>query len=151
MSLDELYREVILDHSEHPRNKGLLDPHEIHEHGSNPLCGDKVDFYLNFDENNRIKDIQFDGSGCSISQASISMLTEIVKGKSYEEVHEIMENFKGMMLEDKPNPFEDDDDMEELGSLEGVKKYPVRIKCALLGWNTLAEALKKKFPGSDQN
>ena len=143
MSLDELYREVILDHFEHPRNKNKLEPHELHEHGSNPLCGDKVDLYLNL-EDGKVKEISFEGSGCSISQASISMLTEVVTGKTFDEIQKIMNDFKGMMLENQPNPFLDNDELDELGALEGVKKYPVRIKCALLGWNTLAEALKKK-------
>jgi len=143
MSINELYREVILDHSEKPRNKRKLENAQFHEHGSNPLCGDKVDLYLNF-ENNRVKEISFEGSGCSISQASISMLTEVIEGKTIDEIQEIISDFKGMMLEDQPNTFEDDEDLEDLASLEGVKRYPVRIKCALLGWNTLAEILKKK-------
>jgi len=142
MSLNDLYREVILDHFENPRNKHKLEPHDQHEHGSNPLCGDKVDLYLNF-ENDKVKEVAYEGSGCSISQASISMLTEVVTGKTIKQIEEIISEFKGMMLENQPNPFEDDEDLEDLASLEGVKKYPVRIKCALLGWNTLAEALKK--------
>jgi len=140
--MDELYREVILDHSENPRNKVKPEKFEAHEHGSNPLCGDKVDLYLTF-EDGKLEEISFQGDGCSISQASISMLTEITEGKTFEEIEAIMKDFKGMMLEDQPNPFEDDDDLEDLSSLEGVKQYPVRIKCALLGWNTLAEAIKK--------
>jgi len=142
MAMDELYREVILDHFENPRNKVKPESFEAHEHGSNPLCGDKVDLYLTF-EDSKLKEISFQGEGCSISQASISMLTEITEGKTFEEIEAIMKDFKGMMLEDQPNPFEDDDELEDLSSLEGVKKYPVRIKCALLGWNTLAEAIKK--------
>lgn len=145
MAIDELYREVILDHFEHPRNRGKLEPHEIHEHGSNPLCGDKLDIYLVFDHDKKLSDISFEGTGCSISQASVSMLTEVVKGKSYDEIMKITGMFKEMMLENVPNPFEDNEDLEELGSLEGVKNYPVRVKCALLGWNTLLEAFKKKF------
>jgi nitrogen fixation NifU-like protein len=145
MALDELYREVILDHFERPRNKGKLDPHDVYEHGSNPLCGDKLDLYLNFDEQGKVKDVKFEGSGCSISQSSISMLTEAIHGKSYDEIKKIIADFKAMMLEDRPNPFTDDDDLEDLAALEGVKKYPVRVKCALLGWNTLDEALEKKF------
>jgi len=143
MSIDELYREVILDHFENPRNKGALDPHDMLEHGYNPLCGDKIDIYLNIDDAGVVSGISFDGSGCSISQASVSMLTEVVEGKPVQEVEDLIGQFKGMMLEDEPNPFEDDEDLEELGALEGVKNYPVRIKCALLGWTTLAEALKK--------
>lgn len=145
MSLDELYREVILDHFEHPRNRGKLEPHDVFEHGSNPLCGDKLDLYLNFDEDGNVKDVKFEGSGCSISQSSISMLTEVIRGKSYDEIKKIISDFKMMMQEDIPNPFSDNEELEELAALEGVKKYPVRVKCALLGWTTLDEALAKKF------
>lgn len=143
MSIDELYREVILDHSDNPRNKGPLEPHNIMEHGHNPLCGDKIDLYLNIDDSGVVNGVSFEGSGCSISQASISMLTEVISGKPIQEVQDLIGDFKGMMLEDEPNPFEDDEDLEELGALEGVKNFPVRIKCALLGWTTLDEALKK--------
>ncbi len=143
MAMEELYREVILDHFENPRNKGVLDPCTVHEHGANPLCGDKIDIYLDLDNNGKITKITFDGSGCSISQASVSMLTEIALGKTVDEIREITGEFKHMMLEDGPNVFEDEEELEDLAALEGVKNYPVRIKCALLGWNTLAEALKK--------
>lgn len=143
MSIDELYREVILDHFENPRNKGVLDPCTVHEHGANPLCGDKIDLYLDLDDEKRVTKVTFEGSGCSISQASVSMLTEIATGKTIEEIEAITGSFKEMMLEDGPNVFEEYEELEDLAALEGVKNYPVRIKCALLGWNTLAEALKK--------
>jgi len=148
MALDELYREVILDHFEHPRNKGKLEPHEVFEHGSNPLCGDKLDLYMNFDSEGKVKDVKFEGSGCSISQSSISMLTEAIMGKSYDEINKIIADFKLMMTGNQPNPFAENEELEDLAALEGVKKYPVRVKCALLGWNTLAEALNKKFSHS---
>ena len=142
MALDDLYREVILDHFENPRNKEKPEKYEMHEHGSNPLCGDTIELYLDF-KDGIVSKVSFEGHGCSISQASVSMLTEITEGKSIEEIKKIIDLLKGMMLEEKPNPFEDDDDLEDLCALEGVKNYPVRIKCALLGWNTLAEAIKK--------
>ncbi|MDH5721016.1 MAG: SUF system NifU family Fe-S cluster assembly protein [Spirochaetia bacterium] len=142
MSVNELYREVILDHFENPRNKGKISPCDFHEHGSNPLCGDSIELYLNM-KDDKVAEIKYEGNGCSISQASISMMTEIVAGKDIAEIKNILNLFKGMMLEDKENPFENDYDLEDLGALEGVKQYPVRIKCALLGWNTLQEILKK--------
>ncbi|MDH5717613.1 MAG: SUF system NifU family Fe-S cluster assembly protein [Spirochaetia bacterium] len=142
MSVDELYREVILDHFQNPRNKGHLKTCDFHEKGENPLCGDSIDLYFIFD-NDIIKDIKFEGNGCSISQASVSMMTEAIKGKPIKEIKAIIELFKEMMLEDKINPFKDNFDLEDLGALEGVKNYPVRIKCALLAWNTLSELFKK--------
>lgn len=140
MSVDELYREVILDHYENPRNKKVLEKFDHHEHGDNPLCGDTIDLYLVFD-NDRVKQVAFEGQGCSISQASVSMLTEVLSGKTREEVNEIINRFKGMMLDDKDPDF-DNDEFSDLAALEGVKNYPVRIKCALLGWNTMASALE---------
>jgi len=143
MDINELYREVILDHNDHPRNKRIPEKYDLHEHGSNPLCGDKVDLYLTLDSNRTVQNISFSGHGCSISQASISMLTEVMTGKTIPEINALINDFKGMMLEDKENPFLNNEDLEDLASLEGVKQYPVRIKCALLGWNTLSEAIKK--------
>lgn len=140
--MEDLYREVILDHFENPRNKKKPEHYDHQEHGANPLCGDTIDLYLIF-ENDKVNKVCFEGHGCSISQASVSMLTEVVSGKTKEEIHKIITNFKGMMVENLPNPFQNDDDLEDLSALEGVKKYPVRVKCALLGWTTLDEALKK--------
>ena len=137
LSLDELYKEVILDHYRAPRNKGQLDPHDIALERNNPLCGDEIELFLKFDGDN-LEGIAFDGKGCSISQASASMMTEKVKGLSAKEAAELAENIKSMMAG------ESDGDQATLGdlvSLKGVVKYPVRIKCALLGWNTLVEAL----------
>ena len=138
---DEIYREVILDHYRAPRHHGKIASPDILEWGKNPLCGDELELYLSL-RDGKIFDIKFDGKGCSISQASASMMTEAVSGKSLEEVHKIVADFKGMMIEGKPS---DDlpEDLEDAKSLEGVKKYPVRIKCALLSWNTLLEAMKK--------
>ena len=139
LSLDELYKEVILDHYRAPRNKGQLDPHDIALERNNPLCGDEIELFLKFDGDN-LEGIAFDGKGCSISQASASMMTEKVKGLSAKGAAELAENIKSMMAG------ESDGDQATLGdlvSLKGVVKYPVRIKCALLGWNTLVEALEE--------
>ena len=139
MSLeDELYKEVILDHYENPRNFHELDPAEIHELGHNPLCGDELELYMNMDGDS-IKEISFKGKGCSISQASTSMMMEVMEGKNKEEVKEIIRKFKGMIMEDQEADFEGD--LEDLNALNGVKKFPVRVKCAILAWNTLEKAL----------
>jgi nitrogen fixation NifU-like protein len=137
VSLEDLYKEVILDHYRTPRNKGRLDPHDVALERNNPLCGDEIELFLKFDGEN-LEGIAFDGKGCSISQASASMMTEKVKGLSVKDASELAETIKSMMAG------EGDGDPNKLGdlvSLKGVVKYPVRIKCALLGWNTLVEAI----------
>jgi nitrogen fixation protein NifU and related proteins len=137
MSLEELYKEVILDHYRTPRNKGRLDPHDVVLERNNPLCGDEIELFLKF-EGDSVEGIAFDGKGCSISQASASMMTEKIKGMDAKEARALVESIKRMMTgEEEGNP----DAIGDLVSLKGVVKYPVRIKCALLGWNTLEEAL----------
>ncbi len=140
MSLsDELYKEVILDHYEHPRNYYVLPNSNLHEKGVNPLCGDEFELFLNF-EGDTIKEASFQGKGCSISQASGSMMTELIQGKTKSEAFALIEKFKGMILEHKSPEYSDDE--ADLEALNGVKKYPVRVKCAVLSWNTLDKALK---------
>ena len=139
MSLDELYKEVILDHYRAPRNKGKLDPHDIALERNNPLCGDEIELFLKFDGES-LEGIAFDGKGCSISQASASMMTEKVKGLSTKDASALAESIKAMMAGEAEG---DADQLGDLVSLKGVVKYPVRIKCALLGWNTLVEALEE--------
>jgi nitrogen fixation NifU-like protein len=139
MSLEELYKEVILDHYRAPRNKGRLDPHDVMLERNNPLCGDELELYLKF-EGDDLQGISFQGKGCSISMASASMMTEKVAGLGAKDAAALAESIKRMMAG------EEEEDPEELGdlvSLKGVVKYPVRIKCALLGWNTLLEALEE--------
>jgi nitrogen fixation NifU-like protein len=139
LSLEDLYKEVILDHYRTPRNKGRLDPHDIALERNNPLCGDELELFLKF-EGETLEGIAFEGKGCSISQASASMMTEKVKALSVKDAGEMAESIKRMMAG------EEDGSAEELGdlvSLKGVVKYPVRIKCALLSWNTLLEALEE--------
>ena len=139
MSLEELYKEVILDHYRAPRNKGRLDPHDVALERNNPLCGDEIELFVNFDGDN-VTDVKFDGKGCSISQASASMMTEKVKGLTVKEATALSESIKRLMAgEEDPDP----NVLGDLVSLKGVVKYPVRIKCALLGWNTLLEALEE--------
>ena len=139
LSLEDLYKEVILYHYRTPRNKGRLDPHDIALERNNPLCGDELELFLRFD-GETLEGIAFEGKGCSISQASASMMTEKVKSLLVKDAGELAESIKRMMAG------EEDGSAEELGdlvSLKGVVKYPVRIKCALLSWNTLLEALEE--------
>ena len=140
LSLEELYKEVILDHYRTPRNKGRLDPHDVMLERNNPLCGDEIELFLKFDGES-VEGIAFEGKGCSISQASTSMMTEKVKGLTQKEAAALAESIKSMMAGEEEG---DADALGDLVSLKGVVKYPVRIKCALLGWNTLLEALEEK-------
>ncbi|MEA2460450.1 MAG: nitrogen fixation protein NifU [Actinomycetota bacterium] len=137
LSLEELYKEVILDHYRAPRNKGRLDPHDVALERNNPLCGDEIELFLKFD-GDTLQGIGFEGKGCSISQASTSMMTEKVKGLNAKDARALAESIKRMMAGEEEGDVET---LEDLVSLKGVVKYPVRIKCALLGWNTLLEGL----------
>jgi nitrogen fixation protein NifU and related proteins len=137
-SLDELYKEVILDHYRSPRNRGKLEPSDFDLHRDNPLCGDEIHVYAQV-EDGRITGISFEGKGCSISQASVSMMTEKIKGLSAEDAEGLANQFKSMMQGEDP---QDPERLGDLVALQGVQKYPVRIKCALLGWNTFLEGLK---------
>ena len=139
MSLEELYKEVILDHYRAPRNKGRLDPHDVMLERNNPLCGDELELYLRFDGED-LEGISFEGKGCSISMASASMMTEKVAGLGAKDAAALAESIKRMMAGEEEG---DPDELGDLVSLKGVVKYPVRIKCALLGWNTLLEALEE--------
>ena len=134
--LRELYQEVILDHNKRPRNFGSLPEATAHAEGYNPLCGDKVSVTVNL-KTGRIEDIMFTGAGCAISQASASLMTEAVKGKSIAEAKEIVESFHQMVTDEHCSNCK----AEELEVLAGVKEYPIRIKCATLAWHTLLSAL----------
>jgi nitrogen fixation NifU-like protein len=137
LALDELYKEVILDHYKSPRNKRDLPGAELSCRKNNPLCGDEITVHAHL-EGGRVAEITFEGSGCSISQASASMLTEAVEGKPVEQAEDLAARFRGMM-EGKVEP--DEDAFGDLMALKGVVKYPVRIKCAVLAWDVLQEAL----------
>jgi nitrogen fixation NifU-like protein len=138
-SLDELYKEVILDHYRSPRNKGRLDPHDVSLERNNPLCGDEIELFVKFD-GDTIEGVAFEGKGCSISQASASMMTEKIQGLSVKDATSLADSIKTMMAGEAEG---DQKQLGDLVSLKGVVKYPVRIKCALLGWNTLEEALQE--------
>ena len=149
--LEELYREIILDHYRSPRNRGeLTDEAALRAEGFNPLCGDEIHVTLHFD-GGVVTDIKISGQGCSISQSSASLMSAAVKGKPVDEVRKTIETFKTLMtvheaqLEDagdtpEPEPV-DLRTLGELAALQGVVKFPMRIKCATLGWNTLTQAL----------
>jgi nitrogen fixation NifU-like protein len=148
MSLEDLYREVILDHYRSPRNKGHLESPDAVAQGVNPLCGDELTIELNFDGDTVTK-VAIEGQGCSISQSSASMMTESIKGKTRSEIEMLTKQFRDMMSLDGEADIGIDPErpgavLGDLEALQGVRKYPVRIKCASLGWNVLLEALDGK-------
>jgi nitrogen fixation NifU-like protein len=148
--LEDLYREIILDHYRSPRNRGELpSPPARRAEGFNPLCGDEVVVYVELD-GDTLKDIRISGQGCSISQSSASLMSGAVKGKTLSEVRDLIHTFKAMMSihearlgdGDGEEPVAlDPESLGELAALQGVVKFPVRIKCATLSWNTLAQSL----------
>ena len=144
MDLKELYQEIILDHGKNPRNIKKSDNFNKDAKGHNPLCGDKVHIFLKVDENNKISDIAFEGSGCAISMASASIMTDLMKEKKEIEVNELVNDFLEMI---KKNPelkskILGESEKTKLMSLSGVKKYPMRVKCATMAWHTLTAAMK---------
>ena len=139
--LEDLYREIILDHYKSPRNRGSLEPPAVRAEGHNPLCGDEIEVFLNVTDG-IVTDIKIGGQGCSISQSSASMMSAAVKGKPIADVRALISRFKHMMSIDEDGPEPDTSAPRgDLEALQGVVKFPVRIKCAVLSWNTLAEAL----------
>ncbi len=167
--LEDLYREIILDHYRSPRNKGELESPPAHRaEGFNPLCGDEVVVYVQLDDDGRIEDIKIGGQGCSISQSSASMMSAAVKGKTIDEARALTGTFKAMMSIHETDIGGDGSEADELGvdmpagdagsdlklgdleALRGVVKFPVRIKCATLSWNTLNQAFDEIAAGVDQ-
>ena len=139
--IEDLYREIILDHYRTPRNRGELQPPAISSEGHNPLCGDDIRIFLDVADG-VVRDVKFSGQGCSISQSSTSMMTVAIKGKTVDEVRAFVRRFKHMMtLTDNDEPVDESINLGDIEALQGVVKFPVRIKCATLGWNTLLEAL----------
>ena len=148
--LEDLYREIILDHYRNPRNRGEHESPPAHRvEGFNPLCGDEIVVYLDLDEDHRITDIRIGGQGCSISQSSASMMSAAVKGRTVDEVGDLTRAFKAMMSihesslgGEAAEPVElPEIKLGDLEALRGVVKFPVRIKCATLAWNTLAQGI----------
>ena len=143
MNLKELYQEIILDHGKNPRNLRKTENFNKDAKGHNPLCGDKVHIFLKLNENKKIEDISFEGSGCAISMASASIMTGIVKEKEEKEVNNLTKDFLDMIKEKKELATKSlsEDDKTKLMSLSGVKQYPMRVKCATLAWHTLISAI----------
>ena len=139
-SLRELYQDVILDHSRHPRHFGPL-PEATHMgEGHNPLCGDRVKIYLLLDKANRIADIKFEGKGCAISQASASLMTDMIVGRTVEEAEKLMGGFLHLVKGEDTEL--EGDDRERLEVMAGVSAFPMRVKCATLAWHTMKSALE---------
>src|SRR5438067_5975647 len=140
MATEDLSREIILDHYQNPRNHGRLEHPTLANRGNNPLCGDEIEISVGIDEQGQIiREIAFTGRGCSISQASASMMTEVVKGQKLDDAEAAVKRFTQRMANREPPPPELE---EELDALQGVKKYPARVKCALLPWTTLRETVQ---------
>ncbi len=142
--LDDLYQDTILEHSRKPSNFRLLPDANRRAEGFNPLCGDKVSLSLRVDEVGVISDVGFQGTGCAISKASASMMTESVRGKGVTEVLGLFESFRSMVTRAPGEDFEPGDDLQELEMLAGVREFPIRVKCATLAWHTLAAALNER-------
>ena len=143
--IDDLYKEVILDHSKKPRNFGPIDNANAHAEGFNPLCGDRLTLELKL-EGDIVKDAGFKGAGCAISMASASLMTETLKGKTRAEAEELFQRFHQLLTTDAPQP-------ENLGKLAvfcGVREFPARVKCATLAWHTLHAALKNQEKASTE-
>jgi nitrogen fixation NifU-like protein len=138
MELNDLYRDVILDHNRQPRNFGALEPADASVEGFNPMCGDHLTLRLRL-KDDTISDIRFEGQGCAISTASASLMTEAVKGKSRSEALELFDRVHQLLTDDAAPPA---DELGKLAALSGVREYPARVKCASLCWHTLASALK---------
>ncbi|HJP64853.1 MAG TPA: SUF system NifU family Fe-S cluster assembly protein [Actinomycetota bacterium] len=147
MALEDLYKEVILDHYKNPRNKRDLPGAELSCSKNNPLCGDEITVHAHLTDG-RVTEVTFQGQGCSISQASASMMTEAVTGKPVPEAEALTADFRGMM-EGKVEP--EEDEFGDLIALKGVVKYPVRIKCAVLAWDVLQDALAGGAASAEQS
>ncbi|MBS0471471.1 MAG: SUF system NifU family Fe-S cluster assembly protein [Proteobacteria bacterium] len=140
-TLRELYQEVILDHSKHPRHFGKLDDATNTAQGHNPLCGDRVTMYLKVDADDRIQDIAFEGKGCAISQASASLMTDMIVGRTVAEAEKLMGGFLHLVKGEDASGL-DPDDRERLDVMAGVSAFPMRVKCATLAWHTMKSALE---------
>lgn len=141
--LKDLYQEVIVDHNRNPRNFGALEEADRMAEGFNPLCGDRLNLYLKLDHD-RITDIRFDGSGCAISVASASLMTDALKGKTLQEANSVFNEFHRSVTENHPADEESIAHLGKLAALMGVKDYPARVKCATLCWHTLHSALEDR-------
>ena len=146
MKLTELYQEIILDHGKNPRNKGICDQFNRDAKAHNPLCGDKVHIYLRVDKDKKVESLSFEGEGCAISLASASILTEIIKGKSFNVAKKIINDFLNMIKNETKFSLNSlsENQKTTLMSLSGVKQFPMRVKCATMAWHALTSALEGK-------
>ena len=146
MNLKELYQEIILDHGKNPRNLRKTENFNKDAKGHNPLCGDKVHVFLKLNKDKKIEDISFEGEGCAISMASASIMTETIKGREINVAKKILEHFLNMLKEGSKlsiNSLSDDENTTMM-SLSGVKRFPMRVKCATLAWHTFIHAAEDK-------
>ncbi len=146
--LRELYQQVILDHSRKPRNHGEITDGAVHVHGDNPSCGDEIDLYVRFGPDGKIEDIKFSGSGCAISQASASMMTLKVKGRPQADAEALSQDFRTVVT--GQGVIKNEDALGELQLLEGVQHFPQRVKCAMLGWRALEQAIQMRAAGNSE-
>ena len=146
MDLKQLYQDIILEHGKSPRNLGKYEGYNHDAKGYNPLCGDKVHVYLKLDKGKKVEGLTFEGEGCAISLASASIMTELVKKKSFDEAKEIINAFLNMIrnTSEVQSNHLDEDQKTKLMSLSGVKQFPMRVKCATLSWHTLISAMDEK-------
>ena len=146
MDLKQLYQDIILEHGKSPRNFGKCKKFTHKAKGHNPLCGDQVEVYLKLNDEKKVENLTFEGSGCAISMASTSIMTELVKGKPLETAKKIIEAFLNMVKNTREIKSEDlnEDQKTKIMSLSGVKQYPMRVKCATLAWHTLTSAMEGK-------
>ena len=146
MELKELYQEIILDHGKNPRNKGKCEGYTNDAKAHNPLCGDKVHIYLKLNKEKLIEDLSFEGEGCAISLASVSILTEITKGKDLSFIKKISEDFLNMIKNKTKITLNSltENQVTTIASLSGVQQFPMRVKCATMAWHTLLSAVEKK-------
>ncbi len=141
-ALRELYQEVILDHSRHPRHYGAMEQASHKAEGYNPLCGDRVTVYLQLDAEGRVADIKFEGKGCAISQASASMMVDMLKGRSHAEAEQLMQGFLHLVKGEDASGLSEDD-RERLEVMGGISEFPMRVKCATLAWHTYKNAVEE--------
>ena len=139
--LDELYQSVVLDHSKRPRNFGELADGAVHVHGDNPSCGDEIDLSVKFGADGAVEDLKFKGMGCAISQASASLMTMKLKGKSEADAREMLRAFHDIVTTEDAEPPRL---LGDLRLLAGVRKFPQRVKCAMLGWRAFEQALERR-------
>lgn len=143
----DLYQEVIFEHNKNPRNFGVLEDHNRHAVGHNPLCGDQLTVYLRVDDQGTVEDVSFEGTGCAISVASASLMTQILKGKPKEEAEALFQAFHDVCT--KQREVEDTPELDKLAVLAGVRDFPSRVKCATLAWHTVHAALETDEAGAE--